>query len=79
MNCEANIHIPKLKFTEIQLYTQVIFYVLFFWALRCTWFGYNLQAELHCTVCLYSLIKEAVVRVKLKVHNGQRHSFICSL
>lgn len=31
-----------------------------------TWFGYNLQAELHCAICLYSLIEEAVIRVKLQ-------------
>lgn len=31
-----------------------------------TWFGYNLHAELHCAICLYSLIEEAVIRVQLK-------------
>lgn len=35
-----------------------------------TWLGYNLQAELHCAVCLYSLIEETVVRVKLKAHKS---------
>lgn len=39
-------------------------------ACKYTWFGYNLQAELHCAVCLYSLIEETVVRVKLKVHKS---------
>ena len=35
-----------------------------------TCFGYNLQTELHCSIRLHPLIKEAVIRVKLKrVHN----------
>lgn len=41
-------------------------YLLLFGASHCTWFGYNLQAELYCAICLYSLIEEAVIRVKLK-------------
>lgn len=45
-----------------------------FWSSMChisTWFGYNLQAELHCAICLYSLIEEAVIRVKLKKNPQQ--------
>lgn len=36
-----------------------------------TWFGYNLQAELHCAISLYSLIKETVIRVELKTRAEQ--------
>lgn len=31
-----------------------------------TWFGYYLQAELHCAIGLYSLIEETVIRVELR-------------
>lgn len=45
--------------------------LLFLWESERTWFGYNLQAELHCAVRLYSLIEEAVVRVELKIRHTE--------
>lgn len=40
---------------------------MLFVASNSTWFGYNLEAELHCAIGFYSLIKEAVIGMKLKV------------
>lgn len=56
----------KLEFGKEQL-VQIgnAEHFLLFEAFNCTWLGYNLQAELHCAIRLYSLIEEAVIRVKL--------------
>lgn len=32
----------------------------------CTWFGDDLQAELHRAISLHTLVKEAVVRMQLQ-------------